>query len=285
MTSKKKETTRRQRLIKALKIACYTVAWLLIWGTAAIILAVVGLLIGIQTVDQHNFTARDANNLVLVIIVVIAVIFFGTVWLLRKREPLFMRTSRAVLLVCTCLGLLIGVPVSLAGGWEPDNIAPSSQVLELNQAESIDSIDTESQESHTPSESSGSRSTTSGSQTTSTPSSDTKENSTSKAGCKYYSDIPYKTIEKTDSSMKEGQTRETNGYNGSRKVCTDSNGSIVSEDTTSTPIDKIIYHGTLTYEQAQSKAKSICNTTLPAGTPRNSTFYWDCVDRELKKIW
>lgn len=107
----------------------------------------------------------------------------------------------------------------------------------------------------------------------------------SKAGCKYYDDIPFKTIDKANPNLKEGQIKEGKGYKGSRLVCTDDKGRVVSEAITSEPIDKINHYGTFTYEQAQEKAKNICNTTLPAGTPRNSTFYWDCVAEELEKLW
>ncbi len=277
-THKKQKTKQSQRLIKVLKITGYSLAWLIIWSTVAFGMALVSLMIAIPTIDQTNFTSRSASNLVLTIILVIAAVFFLAVWLLRKRKSLFMRTSWVVLLVCTCLGLLVGVPISLMGKWEPDT--PLQQSVQQSPTDSTTPIDTESQQNQSPNTT---NTNGSGSGTQATPSQTSSSNP--QAGCKYYDDIPYTTEEKTDSNLKEGQTREISGHNGTRKVCTDASGSVVSSETTNTPINKIIYYGTFTYEQAQAKAKDICNASLPAGTPRNSTFYWDCVDKELKKLW
>lgn len=282
MTDSKKRNTKEQRkLATSLKIIGYSLTWLAIWGTTALLMVIVSLIIALQILDPHSLTARNINNLVLTIIIIIAAVFFLTVWLLRKHKSLFVRTSWIVLLVCTCMGLLVGVPMSLMGKWEPEG-TPLSKPAEQ---EAVDSglINTEPRGNTSP----NTPSPTTNTQTPRATQNTTKEADPplSQAGCKYYNDISYETAEQPDSSLKEGQTREVGGYNGSRKVCTDNSGTVISNDITSTPVNKTIYYGTFTYEQAQAKAKNMCNTSLPAGTPRNSTFYWDCVDRELKKIW
>lgn len=106
----------------------------------------------------------------------------------------------------------------------------------------------------------------------------------SKAGCNYYDDFPYQTITKPDSSLKEGASREIGGIKGWRKECTNDSGKVISNEITSEPYDKIIYYGTFTYEDALSKARMICNQKVPAGS-QNSTFFGDCIERELANIW
>ena len=65
-------------------------------------------------------TAQEVNNAVMAVIIIIGALFLGIVWLMRKAKSLFYRTSRYVLLVCTVIGLLAGIPMSLLGVWQPD---------------------------------------------------------------------------------------------------------------------------------------------------------------------
>lgn len=105
---------------------------------------------------------------------------------------------------------------------------------------------------------------------------------TSKAGCNSYSDVPYKTVYQSDPSMPEGQTRTIRGINGSRKECTDSQGNVISNEVTFPPTDKTVYQGTYTREQALEDSRYECDKQIPAGS-RESTFYDDCLKREMRK--
>lgn len=102
--------------------------------------------------------------------------------------------------------------------------------------------------------------------------------STTQAGCDWLSDIPYETVSRPDSSMPVGYTRTIGGYNGWRKVCTDAQGNVISDEQTSEPTNKTIYYGTFTSEQAKEKAQYACKGIMP-----NSTYYGDCVAREMNK--
>lgn len=101
---------------------------------------------------------------------------------------------------------------------------------------------------------------------------------TDESGCDWLGDIPYETVTKEDKWLAEGYTRTKGGVNGWRKVCTDAHGNVISDTVTQEPIVKTIYYGTYTSEQALSKARSLCT-----GVPANSTFYGDCVAREMNK--
>ena len=84
--------------------------------------------------------------------------------------------------------------------------------------------------------------------------------------------------------MKEGVIRDKIGYNGSRRECKDSNSNIVSNEVIIEAGNITRYYGTYTYDQALRKAESICRTKIPAGI-QNSTYFGDCVSRELDKVW
>ena len=100
----------------------------------------------------------------------------------------------------------------------------------------------------------------------------------SKAGCNYYSDVPYNTVSKPDPSLREGLTKEIGGVNGSRKVCTNAQGTVVSNEVSFPPVDKTVYYGTYTYEQAMDDAQYACRAIY-----YDSTQHGDCVSSELHK--
>lgn len=102
--------------------------------------------------------------------------------------------------------------------------------------------------------------------------------SPSKSGCNWYSDVPFNTVNKPDSNMHEGQTRSIGGVNGSRKVCTNSQGTVISDDISYPPVDRIVYYGTYTYEQALNDANYACRGVLP-----DSSYHGDCVSSEMRK--
>lgn len=99
-----------------------------------------------------------------------------------------------------------------------------------------------------------------------------------KAGCNYYSDVPYNTTSKPDPSLREGLTKEVGGVNGSRKVCTNTQGTVVSSEVSFPPVDKTVYYGTYTYEQAMDDAQYACRAIY-----YDSTQHGDCVSSELHK--
>ncbi len=138
MKSKKKSNSKhrpsvKQKLLNAFKVAVYVCLWCFMWSVVAVILAALLLSAVVAMMAPAEMTARGANNLVLAIILTIAAIFFAVVWLLRRSKVLFIRTSRAVLFVCTCLGLFIGVPISIAGVWQPENTS-QNQVEQIKEA-------------------------------------------------------------------------------------------------------------------------------------------------------
>lgn len=103
--------------------------------------------------------------------------------------------------------------------------------------------------------------------------------------CSVYNDVrPTNVIEQPDPNMKEGVIRDKIGYNGSRRECKDSNSNIVSNEVIIEAGNITRYYGTYTYDQALRKAESICRTKIPAGI-QNSTYFGDCVSRELDKVW
>lgn len=120
-TPHKEISSEQHRAIKMLKVILYSIVWLIAWSVLALGMAVALIMVVVYSIAADGvMTARDANNAVLAVILIVGVIFLGVVWLLRKRKSLFIRTSRMVLLVCTIIGLLVGVPASLLGVWQPE---------------------------------------------------------------------------------------------------------------------------------------------------------------------
>lgn len=119
----KEPVSKRHKVWTAAKIALYIFMWFIAWGAIAFSMAVVLIMVvvlGLVTSDG-TITPRQANNSVLAVILIIGTLFLGIVWLMRKAKSLSYRTSRYVLLVCTVIGLLIGVPASLLGVWKPES--------------------------------------------------------------------------------------------------------------------------------------------------------------------
>lgn len=108
-----------------------------------------------------------------------------------------------------------------------------------------------------------------------------KGKSESKAGCKWYDDVAYVTIDVPDNKLKEGSTNAVGGVNGTRKVCTNDTGTVISEEITFQPVNRTIYHGTYTREQALSDARLACQRTIPAGS-WDSTWMGDCVSDKVR---
>jgi len=102
----------------------------------------------------------------------------------------------------------------------------------------------------------------------------------SKAGCNWYSDVPYNTVNTPDSSMHEGQTKTVGGVNGSRKVCTDAKGNVISNEVTYPAVDMVVYYGTYTRDQALSDSRAACRSK---GLYEGSTDFSDCVSSEMRK--
>ncbi len=123
MKKLQKETpkSKKHKILKATKIVLYAVMWLIAWSAIAFGMAVVLIMSVVFSIAPDGvMTPREANNSVLAVILIIGALFLGTVWLMRKAKSLSYRTSRYVLLVCTVTGLLVGIPMSLLGVWQPD---------------------------------------------------------------------------------------------------------------------------------------------------------------------
>ena len=101
-----------------------------------------------------------------------------------------------------------------------------------------------------------------------------------KAGCTYIA-IPYQTISREDKNLNEGLTKTVGGADGSRKVCTDSNGSIVSDEITFSAVNKIVYYGSYTRDQALSDAQATCRRIIPINSWQ-STDMGSCVENKMK---
>ncbi len=104
------------------------------------------------------------------------------------------------------------------------------------------------------------------------------QSSVSKAGCNYYSDVAYNTASKPDSSLNVGKTKTVGGVNGSRKVCTDTQGNIVSNEVTYPAVDKTVYYGTYTSDDAMNDAQYACRAIY-----YDSSYHGDCVSSEMNK--
>lgn len=59
-----------------------------------------------------------------------------------------------------------------------------------------------------------------------------------------------------------GYTRTLAGLNGTRKVCTDSQGNIISNEVTTEPYNETVYIGTYTTEQALKDSVRSCQLRL-----------------------
>lgn len=96
-----------------------------------------------------------------------------------------------------------------------------------------------------------------------------------------YLEIPYQTIEYTDSKLPEGVTRVEGGRVGSKKECSYKSGvmeGVITERTILThPVTKVIYTGTYTYEQGLSDARYACRHTQDGSTDRT-----DCITDKIK---
>ena len=130
------QKTKQNKIVASLKVSGYILMWLFIWSFIAITLAVgsVFAIAGIISKEDDGIvylTAQQANNMVLTVVLIIAAIFFCLVWLLRKKTSLSYRVSRRVLFICTVIGLLISVPLSLLGVWVSDD-------MQQNQVEQVD---------------------------------------------------------------------------------------------------------------------------------------------------
>lgn len=113
--------SKRRKLLTFIKIILYSFVWLIAWGAIAFGMAVALIMSVVFSIASDGvITPQQANSSVLVVILIIGALFLGIVWLMRKAKSLFYRTSRYVLLVCTVIGLLAGVPMSLLGVWQPD---------------------------------------------------------------------------------------------------------------------------------------------------------------------
>lgn len=109
-----------------------------------------------------------------------------------------------------------------------------------------------------------------------------KQNSTqssaSKASCNYYSDVAYDTVNKPDSSLNVGKTKTVGGVNGSRKVCTDTQGNVSSNEVTYPAVDKTVYYGTYTSDAAMNDAQYACRAIY-----YDSSNHGTCVSNEMNK--
>ena len=313
----KKDAVRRGRAVKWVKFVSYSFIWLVLWGLSAAMLMALITVASLAIAGANDMSATHARSLMLITIGIIAMIFFLIVWLLRTSTSLFFRTSRLVLLVCTCAGILIGIPVALFGGRESGITTASTQQKEQPPQATVRRWQymmcsdgsyryytdeqfsnpqvgfTEASEDACAKSGHGIKTTLADkppeSTKTPTPALPRQTGSfvpppTPQAGCNYYGDIPYKTVKANDSNLKVGQTREIGGYNGWRKECKDSAGNIVSNDQTSAPTDKIIYYGTYTYEQALADARLACSRIIPAGS-QQSTDWGDCIDSQMRQLW
>lgn len=113
--------SKRRRLLTVFKIIFYSFIWLMAWSAIAFGMAVVLIMSVVFSIAPDGvITPQQANNSVLAVILIVGALFLVTVWLMRKAKSLFYRTSRYVLLVCTVIGLLAGIPMSLLGVWQPD---------------------------------------------------------------------------------------------------------------------------------------------------------------------
>lgn len=274
--SKAKHNKKHQPIIK---VVLYSLFWLGVWSLAAGVTFILLLaLLFNGPLASDIATVQDVTNRLLASVILLAGILSGVIWFLWKKKSLFLRVARNTLVVCVILGLLIGVPLSFVGEWgvinksittnKIDSQSNSKDTLEdgvkVQPAEKASDLPAQAQQT--------------------TPNSKPAEAQASKAGCQYYGDLPYSTVIKTDSSMKVGQTREIGGYNGWRKECKNESGKVISNTQTSDPTDKIIYHGTYTYEKALEDARAACLRIVPAGS-QQSTQWGDCITTQMKKLW
>lgn len=259
------------------KVILYTLIWILLWIiVASILLILISVLTFNVLFSSQISNLKDISNRLFVIVLLLAFSLSTVVFLLWKRKSLFWRTARNTLLVCTLCGLLVGIPLSSVSEWGAFTDKLQSEDIQQPPTTKAAPIPLKEKPS-------------SNKETTRTSQSSEKQNqrsssTASQTGCDYFNDVPYRTVTKTDSNMKSGETRTIGGYNGWRTVCKDRNGKIISDKQTSSPTDKIIYQGTYTYEEALADARAACLRIIPPGS-QQSTDWGDCVSSQLQNLW
>lgn len=285
--------------------------WCFIWSVVAVILAALLLSAVVAMMASAEMTARGANNLVLAIILTIAAIFFAVVWLLRRSKVLFIRTSRAVLFVCTCLGLFIGVPISIAGVWEPEDTS-NDQVKQTAGTKKIKRyqymVCTDLSYRHYTDEQmknpnvgfidggkdycleDGKSKMLKLVESRSEADQIRQEVRKSYQQANYHAPsssggsqescetvrTPYKVVKKPASWLSVGETSVINGDRGYTRVCRNAQGKVISRDAWAKPIDEIVYYGTREPRSYPASSSSECDKFIGMGMS-NSTYYGDCL--------
>ena len=317
MKKLQKETpkSKKHKILKATKIVLYAVMWLIAWSAIAFGMAVVLIMSVVFSIAPDGvMTPREANNSVLAVILIIGALFLGTVWLMRKAKSLSYRTSRYVLLVCTVTGLLVGIPMSLLGVWQPD-------VDSSNSAATIDEKKPELKRYQYMLCSDGSyrmytdeQMKTPGVGFTDESQDSCEENEQgkmlqltnsleeAKANSKKQStytpiptetcteiDIPFKTIREPVDWLYVGEEKEayTGGIDGSRKVCKDSSGNVTRDYVQYEPYNQTIFYGTAEKPTSTggSSQSNVDLNALCAHTPANSTYRADCIERYRRQYY
>lgn len=306
--------SKQRKLLTVVKIILYSFVWLIAWGAIAFGMAVVLTLFMVFSIAQDGvITPQQANNSVLVVILIIGALFLGTVWLMRKAKSLFYRTSRYVLLICTIIGLLAGVPMSLLGVWQPDvdssSLATSVDKKEPElkryqymlctdgsyrgytdeQMKDPDTGLTSESEDYCKKNGQGKilRLTNS--------LEEAKANGKKATARQQYAppqnddchaeDIPYKSVRKPSSTMYVGEEYVVSGDEGAKYVCKDRSGQVTSSKVWYSPDDEITYYGTKPPRQEAASRPNVDLNALCAHTPANSTFRGDCMERYRKQYY
>lgn len=312
----------QRRLVTTLKVIGYALMWLLVWSCVAFGFAIAGLsLFAISIGDGGTFTAQQANNAVLYIVLATAAIFFGIAWLLRKKKTLSYRVSRTTLIICTTIGLMIFVPLSLMGVWQSEG-TPSQQNT-VKQTDSIKDVKryqymlcsdgsyrsytdkqmkdsrvgfTKDSEDYCKKNGQGKMSKLSDSLD------EAKANGRSSMSAEqteaYYrylnrknctmEDIPYKTEREPASWLYEGHEEVASfraGSDGYREICKDSSGKVVSNQVIRQPQNKVIYYGTRAPKQEATTRPNVDLNALCAHTPANSTYRADCIESKRRQYY
>ena len=305
--------SKRRRPLTVFKIIFYSFIWLMAWSAIAFGMAVVLIMAIVFSIAPDGvMTPREANNSVLAVILIIGALFLGTVWLMRKAKSLSYRTSRYVLLVCTVIGLLAGVPMSLLGVWQPD-VSPSDSATSINEkkpalkryqymlctdgsyrmytdeqmkdpntgftSESEDYCKKNKQgkmlrltNSPEDAKANGQKSTTSQQYVPIQKHSEVKS-SKDKTTCRSEY-IFHDYINKGSDDMATGESKVTQeGVDGERVICRDRNGNITKDEVVKKPVDEIYVYGTAIPPRNDYPGSMTC----PEGQTRyhlpNSTFY------------
>lgn len=118
-----KKFTIKHKASKALRVVSYVLFWLFVWSLVALVITLFAYALAtLITGNSKSQTPESLSNTMLVSICIVTILLFLESWYLRGRQSLFMRISRIVLITCTCLGLLIGVPASLNLKYIPETI-------------------------------------------------------------------------------------------------------------------------------------------------------------------